>query len=415
MTGAVARARHVIVFATSEYEDTPWAEWAPEDVELHVLVSDQLAGGYAHLPNVQAFANYRAPGCVDLAALEIARRVRPCAVVTRGEVDVLRAARLRELTDVPGQRWESAVAFRDKVVMKRLLAAAGIPVPAFAEVQTPLDLVDFVEQHGLPAVVKPVRGSGSLGTVVVRTQDELRQLLEDGVGDGLEVEEFVPGPMYLVDGLVRNSRIAFMRTSRYANGCLAFRDGNFMGVRLLDQDDEVSERLQTIARRVLDCLPTPPHTAFHLEVFRTPADRLVVCEIASRTGGVRIKQMIAYAEGVDLDREWFNAQIGAAPSAALAEEPRASRYAVGHIVIYPRPGVLESLPAEPPPSWVVGEKVAGGVGKRYDAAQKCGDFVVSYLITAPTGDEVDARFEHIARWFDERASWSAAPQEAAAR
>jgi biotin carboxylase len=413
MTGTVAPSRHVIVFATSEYEDTPWAEWAPEDVELHILVSDHLAGGYAHLPNVQAFSNYRAPG-VDLAALEIARQVRPCAVVTRGEVDVLRAARLRELADVPGQRWESAVAFRDKVVMKRLLAAAGIPVPAFTEVQTPLDLVDFVEQHGLPAVVKPVRGSGSLGTVVVRAQDELRRLLEDGVGDGLEVEEFVPGTMYLVDGLVRDSQIAFMRTSRYANGCLAFRDGNFMGVRLLDQDDEVSERLRTIARRVLDCLPTPPHTAFHLEVFRTPDDRLVVCEIASRTGGVRIKQMIAYAEGVDLDREWFNAQIGAAPSAAPAEEPRASRDAVGHIVIYPQPGVLVSLPAEPPPSWVVGEKVAGGVGRHYDAAQKCGDFVVSYLITAPTGDEVEARFEHIARWFDERVSWSAAPQEATA-
>jgi hypothetical protein len=187
-----------------------------------------------------------------------------------------------------------------------------------------------------------------------------------------------------------------------------------MGVRLLDQDDEISERLRAIARQVLDCLPTPPHTAFHLEVFRTPDDRLVVCEIASRTGGVRIKQMISYAEGVDLDREWFNAQIGAAPSAALTTETRASREAVGHIVIYPQSGVLEGLPAEPPPPWVVGEKVAGGVGKHYDAAQKCGDFVVSYLITAPTGDEVDARFEHIARWFDERVTWSAAPPEAAA-
>ncbi len=414
MTGAAAQRRHVIVLATSEYEDTPWGNWAPEDVELHVLVSDRLAKGYAHLPNVQVFANYREPGCVDLAALEIARRVRPCAVVSRGEVDVLRAARLRELAGVPGQRWESAVAFRDKVVMKRLLAAAGVPVPAFAEVRTPLDLVDFTERHGLPAVVKPVRGSGSLGTVVVRTQDELRRLLEDGVGEGLEIEEFVPGPMYLVDGLVRDSRIAFMQTSRYVNGCLSFRDGDFLGIRLLDRDDDVSEPLRAIARRVIDCLPTPPHTAFHLEVFRTPDDRLVVCEIASRTGGCRIQEMIARAEGVDLDREWFNAQVDAAPASVLAEEPRTSRDAFGHIVIYPRSGVLKALPAESPPSWVVGEKVAGGVGKRYDAARKSGDFVVSYLITAPTGDEVDARFEHIARWFDERVSWSAAPREPAA-
>jgi hypothetical protein len=406
MTCDDARERHVLIFASAAREETPYDEWAPDDVRLHVLVPEHLAAGYAHLPDVHAFADYRTSGTVEIAALAIARRVRPCAVMARGEVDVLRAARLRDMLDIPGQRWDSAVAFRDKAVMKRLLAADGIEVPAFAELYTALDVIDFVERHGLPVVVKPTRGSGSLGTIVIRSDEELRALLDGELAMGLEVEAFVSGSMYIVDGIVHDSQIAFLRTSKYINGCLAFRSGDFMGIRQLDQGEAFSQRLEALARRVLDCLPTPAHTVFHLEVWHTPDDRLVVCEIASRTGGARIKHTLSYAYGVDPDRESFRAQIGAEPAWPPPGRLDPAGGAVGHMLIYPRAGVLKALPTERPPAWVVGEKVAGVVGQRYDAGQKCGDLVASYIVAAPTANEVEARFEEIARWFDERTRWS---------
>ncbi len=396
-------SRHVVVFANSDYDDTPYDEWAPADVTLHLLVPEERAHGYAHLPNVRAFASYRTSGAVELAALDLARRVRPCAIIARGEVDLLRAARLRELAGIPGQGWQSALAFRDKVVMKQRLRAGGVPVPAFTVVETGLDVVEFGERHGLPMVVKPVRGSGSLGTTVIRSRDDLRRMIAGGVGAGLEVEAFVPGPMYIVDGLVRDSQVAFMRPSRYVNGCLAFRDGDFLGIRLLANDDPLYGRLTALAQRVMAGLPTPPHTTFHLEIFHTPDDRLVVCEVASRTGGARINQMIRHACGFDMDRAWFAGQLGD-PAPAL---PNGRRHRpVGNVVIYPGTGVLASLPTDGRPRWVLDGKVAGTVGTRYDGGHKSGDFLAAYTVTAPTEDGVDARFHELARWFGERARWS---------
>lgn len=47
-------------------------------------------------------------------------------------------------------------------------------------VESALDVVSFVAKHGLPIVVKPSRGMGSTNTSIVRTQQQLEQLLAAG-------------------------------------------------------------------------------------------------------------------------------------------------------------------------------------------------------------------------------------------
>lgn len=43
---------------------------------------------------------------------------------------------------------------RDKLTQKQTMAAAGIPTPAFAAVESPDDIVRFATEHGFPVVVK---------------------------------------------------------------------------------------------------------------------------------------------------------------------------------------------------------------------------------------------------------------------
>ena len=47
---------------------------------------------------------------------------------------------------------------QDKLAQRRRLFELGVPVPAFAPVQTPADVTAFAEEHGWPVVLKAVRG-----------------------------------------------------------------------------------------------------------------------------------------------------------------------------------------------------------------------------------------------------------------
>jgi hypothetical protein len=393
---------HVLILANSEYEDTPYDRWLPPgEFALHLLVAEARATGYVHLPDVQPFAAYPGNGGVEWTALGLARRHRPIAVLARGEVDVLRAARLREACDLPGQRPDSARCFRDKRAMKERLRAAGVPVARFAVLDSALDLHHLIEECGYPVVVKPRAGSGSVDTTVVRDEAEALALLRDGPWYGFLAEEFVPGPMYHVDGLVVDGRVVFACASRYVNDCLAWQGDRFMGSVVLDAGP-LEDRLVDFAERVLAAMPALDHATFHAELFHTPDDRLVLCEIASRTGGGCINRAIAAARGVDLDREWARVQCGLAPELPAA----AARPAAGFTLIPPRRGILHRLPGEPPPPWVCHQRLDGVLGRQYRGGEKSGHFLAAYVVTGDSEATVAARVGEVAAWFDAAVQWS---------
>jgi biotin carboxylase len=47
-----------------------------------------------------------------------------------------------------GQDEESALRYRDKILMKKILKEAGIRVPECAPVESASDIVNFCEKHG---------------------------------------------------------------------------------------------------------------------------------------------------------------------------------------------------------------------------------------------------------------------------
>ncbi|XQM32335.1 hypothetical protein ACNSZF_23380 [Burkholderia gladioli] len=79
----------------------------------------------------------RLPDFLDEAALHEA--VRACGAALGGidrlvalsEFDLIAAGRLREAFDIPGDRPAAVARFRDKAVMKQVVAAAGLRVPRF--------------------------------------------------------------------------------------------------------------------------------------------------------------------------------------------------------------------------------------------------------------------------------------------
>ena len=127
----------------------------------------------------------------DLAALRAFAAY--CDVVTLDHEHVptehLRTLVADGVTVHPGP--DALIHAQDKLVMRRRLAAMGIPVPSFAPVETVADVTAFAGRHGWPCVLKAVRGGyDGRGVWVLRSPEDALPVFEHGIP--LLVEEMVP-------------------------------------------------------------------------------------------------------------------------------------------------------------------------------------------------------------------------------
>lgn len=64
--------------------------------------------------------------------------------------------------------------------MQRIACATLWPLLG-PQVHSPMCVLSFVSEHGLPLVMKPVFGSASLGVSILRSEQQLMDFLTDGV------------------------------------------------------------------------------------------------------------------------------------------------------------------------------------------------------------------------------------------
>ncbi|MGH9076021.1 MAG: ATP-grasp domain-containing protein [Acidimicrobiales bacterium] len=382
------------------------------DDEIYLLCSAEHLPAPEGYAQVLAFEDYEVNGALEAAAWDLFDRCGYRAVIAGAECDILRAARLRDLLGLDGQSEASAVAYRDKSVMKSFTARAGIATPKFRRLHSTLDLVAFGRQHGYPVVVKPLDGSGAVGFQVIEGPGDAVGFARRGLPRGFEVEQLVDGHPCHVDGLVLDGEVVVSQPSRYipAAGCLAAKQDEPYGSYFLDPAGTPGRQLDELARQVLAALPSPRHFTFHLEAFHTPAGELVFCEVASRTGGCAIAETLTLGLGVDLDRPSVRAQCGLGTDpAGLRAAVAAARLPAGRIVIPPRRGTLVSMP-EDPPSWVCEYRRRVAPGTTFDEAayrgRKSGDFVASFVVTGSSETEVARRLWDAAAWFGAGARWA---------
>lgn len=322
----------------------PLPEWFGPEIAREVILivpADRRHQYEGWAGKLVALARYMPGGELDCVALRLAREHAVERIAVLGEDDIVRAAELRRMLGLPGQSVESATAFRNKAVMKRIVSEAGIPVADHVSATSPLDVIEFVERVGFPVVAKPFGASGSAGTLILRDRATLEAILSHETEIRGLIETFVPGDMYHVDGFVHRGEVVLVCPSRYVNGMLAFQTKDVCLSVQLDADNPLRARLEDMARAVLAAMPLPEATPFHLEVFHTPDDRLVFNEIASRTGGIRIGDAVARTYGLELTRASIEFQLGLRTS--LPAPPKADRVC-GTAVVPPMPGRLEALP-----------------------------------------------------------------------
>ena len=387
---------------------TPLGDWLGEISDQVVLItSPGSAPGYRGVFGRVVEADPYTDGeAVPTAVGKILAEGGTSALVHLIEDDVLRASRLRDAHGLPGLREAEALPFRDKYAMKQRVSAAGIRCPGFVVPDGSVDPAGLGERFGWPLVAKPRLGSGSAGVTVVRDAGALKARLAEMDPDDVMVEEYVPGAVFHIDGLMHEGRILASVASRYVNDCLAFHDARPLGSAQLDPDHPEAVELDAFAAAVVAALPSVDFSPFHLEVFRREGDgEPVFCEIACRVGGAHVMECTTYALGVNPARLHVRHQAGLEHGpAAVPTGPSGARY--GWLLVPPREGRLESVRAPEDMPWLRDFFVKTEVPHTFGAARWSTDSYLGFVVEGPDHTTVTARLRACAEAVETLVTWS---------
>jgi len=370
---------------------------------------------YEHIETVDDYDS----GYVEWLAYELNKKYHFTHIISLTEGDVIRVARIREKLGILGenQSIESGLRYRDKFVMKQILLNNGLSVPNFASVESVTDLLKFVEARGYPVVVKPRKGYGSINTAIIKNDDDLFQYIQKyfhghGLDNALdfEVESFINGQMFHIDGIVINGEVKIVWPSKYVNTVVDFEKNPFIAGFTLSNDNPVTHRLQSYIVDVIKALGGPKCFPFHAEAWHTVDDDIVLCEIASRGGGGGIKLEIKEAFGLDMDRTWsqFQCEDYITNRDLLNEdtwETIKPEQLTGWIYIYPHKGKLLQIPDDCKEDYCLGFIPYATNDTEFKDRTSCFDAVASILVKGDTEEEVEKNINRVYSWWEQNTKW----------
>jgi biotin carboxylase len=191
--------------------------------------------------------------------------------------------------------------------MRQRVQAAGLRVPRSIRAASRGQIHAFVEDCGLPIILKPVAGAGSADTWRVDRPEELDAII-DRVGGHHEVscEEFVVGDELTYETVCIRGRPVYESVCRYEPNCLVARQNEWISPIIQSLRDLDAPELRAgveLGRKVLGALGMG--TGFtHMEWFRKANGAVVFGEIACRPPGANMVDLMNYTGDIDLFREW---------------------------------------------------------------------------------------------------------------
>lgn len=256
--------------------------------------------------------NLRTRPDIIYAVSYIARSHDIDLIIALDDYDVETAGALRDHLRLTGLGESHARHFRDKLTMRTLARDAGIPIPEFTPVFNYDRLREFMQRVPPPWLLKPRSEASAMGISTIHQPDELWPVL-DRLGDAQSfhlLEQFLPGDVFHVDGLVQDGRLIFAEAHGYARPPMSvYQGGGVFATRTLERNSSTAKSLVALDRRVLKALGAV-RGATHVEFIRAHADgKFYFLECAARVGGANIAEAVEYATGLNLWAEWAKIEI----------------------------------------------------------------------------------------------------------
>jgi len=254
--------------------------------------------------------------CSDIIKNEIAHYPETIRIISLSEDNLLMAAKLRSEFDIPGMKFETALSFRDKTIMKDVLRAKNIRTPHYLKFNETLSgdpdsYFSILKQSlGLPFVLKPVDLLGGLGISMIRSFREFELFCKTKAcySSPYEAEEFISGSLFHCDSIRKNNETLFSVCCEYTNPNFDFQKGKSVVSIPLPQDNPLASRIFAFNESVLQAMKLDEGISHH-ELFLTDTEDLVFLEIAARSPGAIITPMYRRAFNIGFEDIDFKMQM----------------------------------------------------------------------------------------------------------
>jgi len=211
---------------------------------------------------------------------------------------------VRDHFQIDGMGESAARRFRDKALMKDVLRQAGLPCARHRRTESAAEVRAFVEEVGLPVILKPRDGAAAVGTYRITTKAALEQALERFVPE--MVEEFVVGHERSFETASLRGQPLWDSHTRYDPSPLTVLENPWIQwcvvlPREVNTPDSVA--IAPVAHAALRALGM--HTGLsHMEWFRRADGSVAVSEVGARPPGAQIVTLNGWAHDTNMYERW---------------------------------------------------------------------------------------------------------------
>lgn len=232
-------------------------------------------------------------------------------IVALDDLDVEKAATLREHLRVPGMGETTARYFRDKLAMRMRAREMGIPVPDFLHVLNHNKINEFSDSVPFPIIIKPRMLAGSYGMKKVNNRDDMWERINQ-LGNEQSfflMERFIPGNIYHVDSIIFNQEIKFALASGYGKPPYEVaHEGRVFTSKTLKREDDKTKKILELNKKMLSALGLKQGIS-HSEFIEAENGELYFLETSARVGGANLSTLVEAASGINLWREWAKMEV----------------------------------------------------------------------------------------------------------
>ena len=390
-------ARALLILPTGTYRAADFIEAAAAlDAEIivaseeNMVLADQLGDDFLLIDCSRPDESAR-------RIVELGDRQPLDAIVPVDDQGVLIAALAAEKLGLSHNPPAAVAATRNKVMLRRALAEAEVPQPAFELAGPPDDVAALAEVIGYPVVLKPLSMSASRGVIRANDADQARAAAErirrilmvagHNPNEPILIEEYVPGVELAVEGVLRGGELevlAFFDKPDPLEGPY-FEETLFITPSRLHPEmlDEV-ERVAVRAIRAMGLREGPVHAEL-----RVDGNRVIFLEAAARSiGGLCGRSLRFGLLGTPLEVVLLRHALGR-PLRKIGREHAASGVMMLPI---PRAGILRAVHGTDRAlevSWITEVDITIPLGRRVVPLPEADRYLGFLFARGPTPEDVE--------------------------
>ena len=292
---------------------------AARGLQLEVVVGIDLPETLADYWHVPLGLDFNDPESSLQTILAYAEEHLLTAILSVDDSASELAARASAALHLPHNSPSAAVAARDKLLMRTLMAQGGAPCPVFRPFPLSENPNRIAAQVSYPCVVKPLRLSGSRGVIRANDSQEFvaaflrlkRLLLSEGNGEeqtSVLVEDFIPGFEVALEGLLTHGQLKVLALFDKPDPL----DGPFFEETIYVTPSRLPESVQT---EIADCVSIASASLglregpVHAEL-RVNEQGPWMLEIAGRSIGGLCSTILEFGSGMCLEELILRQAIG---------------------------------------------------------------------------------------------------------